>query len=110
MTRRVAVLMFDNVEVMDFAGPFEVFGVSGRREGKNLFDVYPAAERVSHHDPAAPAPTAGGPSVVVPIGRSAAGGDRPEAGARVDDQVLVHVLQTAVERGASTVYMVAQSK
>jgi transcriptional regulator GlxA family with amidase domain len=40
MTRRVAVLLFDNVEVMDFAGPFEVFGVSGQREGKNLFDVY----------------------------------------------------------------------
>ena len=43
MTRRVAVLMFDNVEVMDFAGPFEVFGVSGQREGKNLFDVYTVA-------------------------------------------------------------------
>lgn len=43
MTRRVAVLMFDNVEVMDFAGPFEVFGVSGLREGKNLFDVYAVA-------------------------------------------------------------------
>jgi transcriptional regulator GlxA family with amidase domain len=43
MTRRVAVLLFDNVEVMDFAGPFEVFGVSGQREGKNLFDVYTVA-------------------------------------------------------------------
>ena len=36
-------MMFDNVEVMDFAGPFEVFGVSGQREGKNLFDVYTVA-------------------------------------------------------------------
>ena len=35
--------MFDNVEVMDFAGPFEVFGVSGQRENKNLFDVYTVA-------------------------------------------------------------------
>ena len=43
MARRVAVLMFDNVEVMDFAGPFEVFGVSGQRAGKNLFDVYTVA-------------------------------------------------------------------
>jgi transcriptional regulator GlxA family with amidase domain len=43
MPRRVAVLMFDNVEVMDFAGPFEVFGVSGQRENKNLFDVYTVA-------------------------------------------------------------------
>ncbi len=39
MARRVAVLTFDNVEILDFAGPFEVFGVSGRREGRNLFDV-----------------------------------------------------------------------
>jgi transcriptional regulator GlxA family with amidase domain len=43
MPRRVAVLMFDNVEVMDFAGPFEVFGVTGLREGKTLFDVYTVA-------------------------------------------------------------------
>jgi len=43
MPRRVTILMFDNVEVMDFAGPFEVFGVSGQREGKNLFDVYTVA-------------------------------------------------------------------
>jgi len=37
MTRRVAILMFDNVEVLDFAGPFEVFGVSG-------FDVHTVAQ------------------------------------------------------------------
>jgi transcriptional regulator GlxA family with amidase domain len=43
MPRRVAVLIFDNVEVMDFAGPFEVFGVTGQREGKPLFDVYTVA-------------------------------------------------------------------
>jgi len=43
MPRRVAVLLFDNVEVMDFAGPFEVFGVTGQREGKTLFDVYTVA-------------------------------------------------------------------
>jgi len=43
MPRRVAVLLFDNVEVMDFAGPFEVFGVTGQREGKALFDVYTVA-------------------------------------------------------------------
>ena len=39
MARQVAVLMFDNVGVLDFAGPLEVFGVSGRREGRNLFDM-----------------------------------------------------------------------
>ncbi len=43
MPRRVAVLLFDNVEVMDFAGPFEVFGVTGLRDGKALFDVFTVA-------------------------------------------------------------------
>jgi transcriptional regulator GlxA family with amidase domain len=40
----VAVLMFDNVEVLDFAGPFEVFGVSGGRENKRLYDVFTVAQ------------------------------------------------------------------
>src|SRR5947209_72474 len=48
MTRRVMILMFDNVEVMDFAGPLEVFGVTGQREGKHLFDVFTVAR---HHRP-----------------------------------------------------------
>jgi transcriptional regulator GlxA family with amidase domain len=43
MTRRVAILLFDNVELMDFAGPIEVFGVAGQQEGKRLFDVYTVA-------------------------------------------------------------------
>jgi transcriptional regulator GlxA family with amidase domain len=46
MPRRVAVLLFDNVEVMDFAGPFEVFGVTGQREGKALFDVFTVAREM----------------------------------------------------------------
>lgn len=44
-TRRVAVLLFDEVEVLDFAGPFEVFSVAGRRHGLVPFDVYTVAER-----------------------------------------------------------------
>lgn len=38
-TRRVVVLLFDEVEVLDFAVPFEVFSVAGRRNGLHLFDV-----------------------------------------------------------------------
>jgi transcriptional regulator GlxA family with amidase domain len=34
MSRRVAILLFDDVEVLDFAGPFEVFSVAGRRAGR----------------------------------------------------------------------------
>jgi transcriptional regulator GlxA family with amidase domain len=37
--RRVAILLFDDVEVLDFAGPFEVFGVSMAVEGMPAFEV-----------------------------------------------------------------------
>lgn len=36
---RVHVLLFDDVEVLDFAGPFEVFGVTGLRNGPAQFQV-----------------------------------------------------------------------
>lgn len=35
----VQVLLFDDVEVLDFAGPFEVFGVTGLRSGPAPFRV-----------------------------------------------------------------------
>lgn len=37
--RSVALLLFDGVEVLDFAAPFEVFSVAGRRTGLNPFEV-----------------------------------------------------------------------
>ena len=43
MARRVAALLFDDVEVMDFAGPFEVFAVTGQRSGAGLFEVFTVA-------------------------------------------------------------------
>jgi len=43
--RNVAILIFDEVEVLDFCGPFEVFSVTGRRDGSNPFNVYTVAER-----------------------------------------------------------------
>ena len=42
--RKVAILIFDQVEVLDFCGPFEVFSVTGRRDGLNPFDVFTVAE------------------------------------------------------------------
>jgi transcriptional regulator GlxA family with amidase domain len=46
MTRNVAILIFDEVEVLDFSGPFEVFGVSGARDpGERPFHVYTVAEK-----------------------------------------------------------------
>ena len=45
MGYRTAILLFDEVEVLDFAGPFEVFSVTGRRRKLEPFDVYTVAER-----------------------------------------------------------------
>jgi len=42
--KNVAILIFDEVEVLDFCGPFEVFSVAGRRAGLNPFNVYTVAE------------------------------------------------------------------
>lgn len=43
--RNVAILIFDDVEVLDFCGPFEVFSVTGKRDGTDPFTVYTVAER-----------------------------------------------------------------
>lgn len=38
-TRTLAILLFPNAEVLDFAGPFEVFSVAGEVAGETIFDV-----------------------------------------------------------------------
>jgi transcriptional regulator GlxA family with amidase domain len=43
--RQVAILLFNEIEVLDFAGPFEVFGVAGLRSGDRPFQVFTVAER-----------------------------------------------------------------
>lgn len=43
--KNVAILIFDEVEVLDFCGPFEVFSVAGRRSGLNPFNVYTVAQK-----------------------------------------------------------------
>lgn len=45
MSRTVAILIFDDVEVLDFCGPFEVFGVTGSRTDPPAFKVYTVAEK-----------------------------------------------------------------
>ena len=44
--RHVAIAIFDEVEVLDFCGPFEVFAVCGRRSGTTPFEVHTVAESV----------------------------------------------------------------
>ena len=45
--RNVAVLIYDNVELLDFCGPYEVFSVTGKRDNLNLFNVYIVAEQAA---------------------------------------------------------------
>jgi transcriptional regulator GlxA family with amidase domain len=45
VTRNVAVLLFPDVELLDFAGPFEVFSVASRWAEPPAFSVYAVAER-----------------------------------------------------------------
>jgi len=45
--RNTAIVLFDEVEVLDFAGPFEVFSVTGRRQQLEPFNVYTVAERAA---------------------------------------------------------------
>ncbi len=44
MSRKVSILVFDDVEVLDFCGPFEAFSVAGFREGGKPFSVHLVAE------------------------------------------------------------------
>jgi len=44
--KSVGIFIFDDVEVLDFAGPFEIFGVAGKQSGKEgYFDVFTVAEK-----------------------------------------------------------------
>ncbi|GAB4030935.1 DJ-1/PfpI family protein [Spirosoma jeollabukense] len=43
--RTVAILLFNEIEVLDFAGPFEVFGVTGRHDDPKPFRVFTVAEQ-----------------------------------------------------------------
>ena len=42
--RNVVILLFDDVEVLDFAGPFEIFAVTDELRGHDTFNVITAAE------------------------------------------------------------------
>src|SRR5271156_2166199 len=44
-TRTLAILIFDEVEVLDFCGPFEVFSVTNRFTDSPAFTVATVAEK-----------------------------------------------------------------
>ena len=43
--KSIAIVLFDHVEVLDFAGPFEVFSVTGHRGSGVPFNVFTVAEK-----------------------------------------------------------------
>lgn len=43
--KRVAIVLFDEVEVLDFAGPFEVFSVTGKRHVGEPYEVFTVSEK-----------------------------------------------------------------
>lgn len=45
-TRNVAILIFDDVELLDFCGPLEVFSLAGIGYGSTPFSVYTVAEKI----------------------------------------------------------------
>jgi transcriptional regulator GlxA family with amidase domain len=46
MKKNVAILLFDDVEVLDFAGPFEVFAVTDELRDNGAFNVFTFAENI----------------------------------------------------------------
>ena len=46
LKRNVGILLFDDAEVLDFAGPFEVFSVTSELNNHTLFNVFTVAERL----------------------------------------------------------------
>ncbi|HEY8994738.1 MAG TPA: DJ-1/PfpI family protein [Lacunisphaera sp.] len=44
MKRHVAILIFEEVEILDFAGPFEVFAVANELSGFDAFHTFTVAE------------------------------------------------------------------
>ncbi len=43
--RKLAILLFDDAEVLDFCGPFEVFSVASNQSESPFFDVMTVAEK-----------------------------------------------------------------
>jgi putative intracellular protease/amidase len=43
--KKIAIVLFDDVEVLDFAGPFEVFSTAGKRSTGLAYEVFTVAEK-----------------------------------------------------------------
>jgi transcriptional regulator GlxA family with amidase domain len=43
--KKIAIVLFDQVEVLDFAGPFEVFSITGKRQIGSPYEVFTVSEQ-----------------------------------------------------------------
>jgi transcriptional regulator GlxA family with amidase domain len=43
--KKIAIVLFDDVEVLDFAGPFEVLSIAGKRSTGVAYEVFTVAEK-----------------------------------------------------------------
>lgn len=43
--KKVAILIYDEVELLDFCGPYEVFSITGKRDNIHPFKVYTVSEK-----------------------------------------------------------------
>ena len=75
-TRSVGILIFDDVEVLDFCGPFEVFSVTGRQIAPGSFDVFTVASSLD------PITARNGLSVNPRVDAGRCSADRPAADSR----------------------------
>lgn len=41
----IGILLFDEVEVLDFAGPYEVFAITTDSHNRKLFNVFTVAQK-----------------------------------------------------------------
>lgn len=46
MKKKLAILLFEQVEVLDFAGPFEVFSVANELHNYELFEVFTVSDSI----------------------------------------------------------------
>lgn len=45
-TKNIAVLIYDNVELMDFCGPYDVFSIANKISLENVFNIYTVSENI----------------------------------------------------------------
>ena len=101
--KKIAIVLFDQVEVLDFAGPFEVFSITGKRQLGEPYEVFTVAENspVSARNKLIVTPTytfenCPTPDIFLIPGGGGYGADRKPFGSRkeMDNPVMLDWIKT----------------